>query len=64
MLASATIAGFLQEDKHKFVKEAEDLPKFAVDLLREVKIALKSLTTRKQGTTFKDPITGQIVRLY
>ncbi|KAH8745522.1 hypothetical protein F5882DRAFT_233163, partial [Hyaloscypha sp. PMI_1271] len=37
MLASVAVAGFLQEDKHKFAKEAEDIPDFAVDLLREVK---------------------------
>jgi hypothetical protein len=70
MLASAAVAGFLQEDKHKFVKEAEDVPEFAVDLLREVKTALKSLTigkhgpTGKQITNVKDPITGQMVYLY
>jgi hypothetical protein len=69
MLASAAVAGFLQEDKHKFVKEAEDVPEFAVDLLREVKTALKSLTIGKPGmggkqnTNFKDPITGQMVHL-
>ncbi|PMD64396.1 uncharacterized protein K444DRAFT_660499 [Hyaloscypha bicolor E] len=70
ILASAAVAEFLQEDKHKFVKEAEDVPEFAVDLLREVKTALKSLTmprtsiASKQDTTFKDPITGQMVHLY
>ena len=64
ILASAAVTGFLQEDKHKFAKEAEDIPDFAVDLLREVKTALKSLTTGKQGTTFKDPITGQMLLLY
>jgi len=63
MLASAAVAKFLQEDKHKFAKEAEDFPDFAVDRLREVKTALKSVTTGKQGTIFKDPITGQMVHL-
>ena len=64
ILASAVVAGFLQEDKHTFIKEAKDVSDFAVNLLREVKTALKSLTTSKQGTTFKDPITRQMVLLY
>lgn len=63
MLASEAVMGFLQEDKHKFVKVAEDVPDFAIDLLRKVKIALKSLITSKQGKASKDPITGQMVRL-
>ena len=70
MLASAAVTGFLQEDEHKFVKEAEDVPEFAVDLLREVKTALKSLTIGKTGPIgkpspiFKDHFTGQMVQLY
>ena len=67
MLASAAVAGYLQGDKHKFVKEAEEFPEFMADLLKEVKIALNSLiiskqapsngfSTSTQSTSFKDPI--------
>lgn len=63
-LASAAVAEFLQKDTHKFVKETEDVPDFAVDLLGEVKVALRSLTTSKRGITFKDPITGEMLDLF
>jgi hypothetical protein len=63
MLASAAVTGFLLEDKHKFVKETEDVHEFAVDLLGEVKTAFKSLKTDPPCITFKDPITGQTLYL-
>jgi hypothetical protein len=63
MLASAAVEGFIQEDKHKFIKETEDVHEFAVDLLGEVKTALKSLKNGTAGITFKDPITGKMLYL-
>jgi len=65
VLASAAVEGYLQDDNHKFLRETQDVPDFAADLLREVKVALKSLTanTRGASVTFKDPFCEQVFQL-
>lgn len=63
MLASAVVKGYLLRDQRKFFKEILGLPYFAVDLLREVKVALDSLEAEKRGMTFEDPFSRQRINL-
>lgn len=61
ILAAAAVEGYLRhEDGHKFLKETQDVPNFAADLLKAVRATLKTLT---RATTFEDPITGESLRL-
>ena len=60
ILAAAAVEGYLRhEDGHKFLKETQDVPNFAADLLKAVRATLKTLTR----ATFEDPITGESLRL-
>ena len=64
ILARATVEGYLQQDRHKFAEEALNIPAFAVDLLREVKATLNSVTYRDYKVVFKEPISGKELKLH
>jgi hypothetical protein len=63
MLASAAVKGCLLRNQGKNFKETQSLPDFAVDVLREVGVALESLESEKRGMTFADPFSEQRVQL-
>jgi hypothetical protein len=63
ILASSAVKGYLLRNHGKFFKDIQGLPYFAVDLLREVKVALDSLEAEKRGMTFEDPFSGQRINL-
>jgi hypothetical protein len=63
MLVSAAVKGYLLRDHRKVFMEIQGLPDFAVDLLKEVKVALDSLQAEKRGMTFEDPFSGQRINL-
>ena len=60
LLAAATVKGYLYYDNYKFLKEAEELNSFSIDLLKIVNATLKNLTYNKTSSiTFKDPFSGE-----
>ncbi len=61
MLASAAVKGYLLRNQGKNFRETQGLPDFAVDVLREVGVALESLEPEERGMTFADPFSGQRV---
>jgi hypothetical protein len=63
MLASAAVKGYLLCNHGKSFKETQRLPDFAVDLLREVGVALESLESEKRSMTFEDTFSGQRINL-
>lgn len=64
VLVSAVVQIFLQGDD-RFLKEAEDIPDLAlaVDLFREVKVALKCLPPGGRRICFKSSLTGEYLCL-
>jgi hypothetical protein len=63
-LAAASVEGYLLSNEHKFHKETRSIHNFAVDLLKEVKLTLGTLTgDRNNGVYFKDLISGGSVSL-
>jgi hypothetical protein len=44
VLAVAAVEGYVRRDRHKFLDEIREAPDFAVDLLMEIKEALKTVT--------------------
>jgi hypothetical protein len=62
VLASAAVEGYLQDDNHEFLRKTQDVPDFAVDLLREVKVAL-TVDECSINMTSKDPFSGQMFQL-
>ncbi|KAJ5466443.1 hypothetical protein N7530_010230 [Penicillium desertorum] len=56
LLAAASVRGYLQSEKHELAKTARETPKFAADLLHEVRLALNGV---KAGPIFTDPIDGE-----
>jgi hypothetical protein len=63
-LAAASVEGYLLSNEHKFHKETRSIHNFAVDLPKEVKRTLGTLTgDRNTGVFFKDPISGGSVSL-
>jgi hypothetical protein len=63
ILATAAVEGYLRRDDHKFLKETEEVPNFSADLLKAVKATLKDLTYVDYSITFKDPISGESLRI-
>jgi hypothetical protein len=64
ILAAASVEGYLRSNEHKFHKEARSIHSFAVDLLKELKLTLGTLTgDRNIGVYFEDPISGESVSL-
>jgi len=62
-LATAAVEGYLRDDNHKFWKETQEVPNFSVDLLEAVKATLKTVHYGKYAVNFKDPISGETLRL-
>jgi hypothetical protein len=58
MLAAASVQGYLRSNEHKFHKETRSIHNFAVDLLKEVKLTLGTLTGDRSVVYFEDPISG------
>ncbi|CAG8892923.1 unnamed protein product [Penicillium egyptiacum] len=56
LLAAASVKGYLQSKDHHFPNPAQECPKFAADLLHEVRLALNTLRPR---AAFTDPIGGE-----
>jgi hypothetical protein len=63
ILADAAVEGYLREDNCKFLKETLEVPEFSVDLLKAVRATLGSLTYDEYKITFKDPISGNRLKL-
>jgi hypothetical protein len=64
ILAMAVVESYLRSSKkHKFAKEAREVPNFANDVLDVVKVALSTLTGGYHGVVeFKDTITGMVLK--
>ncbi len=58
ILAEACVEDYLVHDDHKFVREARDIPNFAVDLLKAVKTTLKTVAFINHEIVFTEPIRG------
>jgi hypothetical protein len=63
MLASAAVKGYLLCGHGNFFKEIQGLPDFAVDLLRQVRVALESLQAEKRSMAFENLFSGQRINL-
>ena len=63
ILAAASVRDYFDQDKHKFAKEATEIPGFAVDLLEAVKDALKNLIRGQYEVSTIDPISGRQIKL-
>jgi hypothetical protein len=62
IFAIAAVEGYIRRNKHKFLKEIYDCPDFGVDLLLEVKEALKTVTYGEQPKiSFRDPLSHRKV---
>jgi len=59
VLAVAAVEGYVRRDRHKFLDEIREAPDFAVDLLMEIKEALKTVTIRESKISFTDPFSGK-----
>ena len=69
LFAIAAVEGYIRSDTPKFLKEMQDIPEFAVDLLAEVKVAINSFKLDKppyldkQVMYFRDPMTGEYLQV-
>jgi hypothetical protein len=64
ILAAASFKGYLLSNEHKFQKETQSIHNFAVDLLKEVKLALGTLIgDSRYGVYCEDPISGGCFKL-
>jgi hypothetical protein len=59
ILAAASVRGYFRDDEHKFVKETQETPGFASDLLQAVKGALNTLKKGDYKASVADPLSGQ-----
>ncbi|KAJ5718013.1 hypothetical protein N7488_003659 [Penicillium malachiteum] len=59
LLSGAPVAGFLQHRGLKFSELMHDYPSFGVDLLLEIRSALKKTDKSSKSSSFEDPIRGQ-----
>lgn len=59
MLASASVEGYLSFRDHKFLKETQDNPEFASDLLHELRNTLQVIPYERSETRLTDPIRKQ-----
>ncbi len=57
VLASSAVKGYLLRNHHQFFQDIERLQDFAVNFLREVKVALDSPRVEKRGMSFADPFS-------
>jgi hypothetical protein len=58
ILAAASVEGYLRSNEYKFHIETRSIHNFAVDLLKEVKLTLSTLTGDRNVVYFEDPISG------
>jgi hypothetical protein len=63
VLAMAMVEGFFLIDNHRFQKEIQEIPSFAVDLLAAVKVTSKTMTCGEYRIEFKEPLSGEKLRL-
>jgi hypothetical protein len=62
LLAAITVKGYLCYNNYKFLKEAKELNRFSINLLKVINAILKTLTYNKTGNiTFKDPFNREIL---
>ncbi|PWY90421.1 hypothetical protein BO94DRAFT_574177 [Aspergillus sclerotioniger CBS 115572] len=62
IIAQAMVPGYLRDHDFKFLDEAETVPGFALDVLRETRTALKADGMLTSNIEFRDPMTGELVR--
>jgi hypothetical protein len=64
IFAAAAVEGYLrQETGHKFLKEIQEVPNFAADLLKAVRATLRT-STYVHTITFEDPISRKTLGLF
>jgi hypothetical protein len=64
IFAAAAVEGYLrQENGYKFLKEIQEVPNFAADLLKAVRATLRT-STYVHTITFEDPISGKTLGLF
>jgi len=66
IFAMAAVEGYLRSDKHKFLKETRDVPNFAFDVLKAVKLTLLTLRLPPHGeggVDFTEPISGMTLKI-
>ncbi|KAJ5627548.1 hypothetical protein N7528_004975 [Penicillium herquei] len=63
VLAEASVAGYLRNDKHKFADETEKYPSFGADLLLAVRSALNKREEWQTTGNFHDPISGKSLEI-
>jgi hypothetical protein len=61
VLAVAVVEGYVRRDKHKFLDEIREAPDFVVNLLIEIKEALKTITIRESKISFIDPFSSKML---
>lgn len=64
VLAKVSVKGFLQSQNYKFASEVDVCPKFASDLLGEVRCVLKTVKPIKGYSCFQDPIAHKWFKLH
>jgi hypothetical protein len=64
VLAAAAVEGYVQRDRHKFLKEIREAPNFAVDLLMEIKETLKTVAISQSRISFTDPLSGKTLPFF
>jgi hypothetical protein len=64
ILAIATIERCLRHQDYHFVDDTTKTPKFARDLLQAIRVTTANLAIRDHEITFKDPISGERLRLH
>ncbi|KAL2857244.1 hypothetical protein BJY01DRAFT_136944 [Aspergillus pseudoustus] len=57
-LARAAVKPYLSAGEFKFAQESQDVPEFALDLLRETRPAIRSIKVTNKHAYFRDPIGG------
>jgi homoserine trans-succinylase len=63
ILATAAVEGYLQHNNYKFWKETQKVLNFSVNLLKAVKVTLKTVYYSKYAVKFKDPISKETLQL-
>jgi len=64
ILAIATIERCLRQQDYQFEDDTSEPPKFARDLLQAMRVTTANLAIRDHEITFKDPISGERLRLH
>ena len=62
MIVAATVEGYMRCKQFKFRADAEEVPAYAADLLRAVRVALTTAIGSETSALFTDPVTETIVR--